>query len=59
LVGHELPCTTDRLSVNEFIRLADKIVDSEDHQYVFASVVVRKSIEKEGTVEEVEEGVLR
>lgn len=51
----ELPGITDRLSINEFIQPADEIVDDED-QDIFAFVVERYSIEKEGTVDEVEEG---
>jgi hypothetical protein len=51
----ELPGITDRLSINEFIQPAGEIVEDEDED-IFASVVERYIIEKECTVEEVEEG---
>ena len=47
----ELPGIEDPLSLNEFIELADEVIDDEDGD-IFASVVDRYSTEKEGIVEE-------
>jgi hypothetical protein len=50
----ELPGITDPLSLNEFIELANEVIDNRDTD-IFASVVERYSTEKEGIVEEPDE----
>jgi hypothetical protein len=50
----ELPGIEDPLPLNEFIEPANEVIDDEDID-IFASVVDRYSIEKEGIVEEPDE----
>lgn len=54
----ELSGITDLLSINEFIQPLGEAVDDEERD-IFAFMVERYSIEKEGTVEEVEEGEIK